>query len=232
MATIDVKCRFCNQAEQVRKYGTNPRGAQRYRCFDCNRTFLLDYAYEACKPGVKEKIVDMAMNSLGVRETGRVLKVGYNTVLRTFKKLTPKQVTTIPFDIAHIELICEVDEQWSFVGKKKNQRWLWYAWEPRYKRVIAHVFGKRDSETFHKLQRLLLPFTIPIYCTDDFKVYSSYLPRENHIIGKRYRQRIERTNLTLRSRLKRLVRKTIGFSKSEEMHDKVIGTFIEREFHH
>ncbi|MGQ5485718.1 IS1 family transposase, partial [Photobacterium damselae] len=25
MATIDVKCRFCNQAEQVRKYGTNPR---------------------------------------------------------------------------------------------------------------------------------------------------------------------------------------------------------------
>ncbi|TFZ50221.1 IS1 family transposase, partial [Photobacterium damselae subsp. piscicida] len=25
---------------------------------------------------------------------------------------------------------------------------------------------------------------------------------------------------------------TIGFSKSEEMHDKVIGTFIEREFHH
>ncbi|BAX54647.1 IS1 transposase [Photobacterium damselae subsp. piscicida] len=63
-------------------------------------------------------------------------------------------------------------------------------------------------------------------------MYSSYLPRENHIIGKRYTQRIERTNLTLRSRLKRLVRKTIGFSKSEEMHDKVIGMFIEREFYH
>ncbi|MDE1357085.1 IS1 family transposase, partial [Vibrio aestuarianus] len=24
---------------------------------------------------------------------------------------------------------------------------------------------------------------------------------------------------------------TIGFSRSEEMHDKVIGTFIEREFY-
>ncbi|TJZ86773.1 IS1 family transposase, partial [Photobacterium damselae subsp. piscicida] len=24
----------------------------------------------------------------------------------------------------------------------------------------------------------------------------------------------------------------IGFSKSEDMHDKVIGTFIEREFYH
>lgn len=31
--------------------------------------------------------------------------------------------------------------------------------------------------------------------------------------------------------LMRLVRKTIGFSKSEEMHDKVIGTYIEREFY-
>ncbi|TKF72806.1 IS1 family transposase, partial [Vibrio kanaloae] len=32
-------------------------------------------------------------------------------------------------------------------------------------------------------------------------------------------------------RLKRLVQKTIGFSRAEEMHDKVIGTFIEREFY-
>nr|WP_274713215.1 IS1 family transposase [Xenorhabdus bovienii] len=40
---------------------------------------------------------------------------------------------------------------------------------------------------------------------------------------------IERTNLTHRTRIKRLNRKTIGYSKSEEMHDKVIGTFIERE---
>ncbi|MDP2513669.1 IS1 family transposase [Photobacterium damselae subsp. piscicida] len=83
--------------------------------------------------------------------------------------------------------------------------------EPRYKRVIAHVFGKRDSETFHKLQRLLLPFTIPIYCTDDFKVYSSYLPRENHIIGKRYTQRIERTNLTLRFSTKKISKKNHWF---------------------
>ncbi|MBJ9298876.1 IS1 family transposase, partial [Citrobacter freundii] len=28
---------------------------------------------------------------------------------------------------------------------------------------------------------------------------------------------------------KRLNRKTLGYSKSVEMHDKIIGTFIERE---
>ncbi|WP_299695528.1 IS1 family transposase, partial [uncultured Vibrio sp.] len=64
------------------------------------------------------------------------------------------------------------------------------------------------------------------------RVYSANLPRETHIIGKRYTQRIERTSLPLRTRLKRLVRKTISFSRSEEMHDKVIGAFIEREFYY
>lgn len=36
-------------------------------------------------------------------------------------------------------------------------------------------------------------------------------------------------NLNLRNSLKRLNRKTLGYSKSTEMYDKVIGTFIERE---
>lgn len=74
-------------------------GFQRFRCLDCKRLFQLDYGYEAYKPGVKEQIVDMAMNSSSVRKTGRVIKVGYNTMLRTLKNLTPKQVTTIPFDL-------------------------------------------------------------------------------------------------------------------------------------
>ena len=86
MATIQVNCRFCNQTESVRKHGFGNAGFQRFRCLHCKRSFQLDYGYEAYKPGVKEQIVEMAMNSSGVRETGRVLKVGYNTVLRTLKK--------------------------------------------------------------------------------------------------------------------------------------------------
>lgn len=86
MATTQVNCRFCNKTEPVRKHGIGAAGFQRFRCLDCKRSFQLDYVYEAYKPRVKEQIVDMAMNSSGVRETARVLKVGYNTVLRTLKK--------------------------------------------------------------------------------------------------------------------------------------------------
>jgi transposase-like protein len=47
--------------------------------------FQLTYTYEARKPGVKDKIVDMAFNGSGVRDTARVLKIGINTVIRALK---------------------------------------------------------------------------------------------------------------------------------------------------
>nr|UNJ79703.1 Mobile element protein [Morganella morganii] len=50
-------------------------------------------------------------------------------------------MTNLPLNNLQILLICEVDEMQSFIGNKKRQRWLWYAWELRLKRIIAHVFG-------------------------------------------------------------------------------------------
>lgn len=96
------------------------------------------------------------------------------------------------------------------------------------KRIVAHVFGDRSRRTLDNLLALLSPFKIRFYCTDNYAVYGC-LPEEAHLTGKTFTQRIERTNLTHRTRLKRLNRKTIGYSKSEEIHDKMIGTFIERE---
>jgi insertion element IS1 protein InsB len=44
----------------------------------------------------------------------------------------------------------------------------------------------------------------------------------------RYRKKIESKHLNLRTRIKRLVRRTICFSKTEQMHDLAIGLFINR----
>ena len=41
-----------------------------------------------------------------------------------------------------------------------------------------------------------------------------------------YTQRIERHNLNLRQHLSRLGRKSLSFSKSVELHDKVIGHYL------
>ena len=66
------------------------------------------------------------------------------------------------------------------------------------------------------------------FYTDWWGAYERHLPQEMHSIGKRNTQKIERKHLGLRTRIKRLTRKTICFSKSEVMHDLVIGLFINR----
>jgi transposase-like protein len=72
--------------------GKSKAGAQRCRCRSCGKTFQLDYTYKASKPGVKEQILQMAINGSGVADTVRVLKVGKSTVLRTIKK-KPKRAS-------------------------------------------------------------------------------------------------------------------------------------------
>ena len=117
---------------------------------------------------------------------------------------------------------------WSYVGSKANQRWLWHAIDQATGEVLAYVFGRRKDEVFLKLKDLLEPFGITRFYTDDWGSYGRYLDPEKHVIGKQNTQKIERKHLTLRTRIKRLVRKTICFSKSKRMHDIVIGLFVNR----
>ncbi len=66
----------------------------------------------------------------------------------------------------------------------------------------------------------------PDAMTDGWPLYESRLKGKLHVISKRYTQRIERHNLNLRQHLARLGRKSLSFSKSVELHDKVIGHYL------
>jgi insertion element IS1 protein InsB len=122
----------------------------------------------------------------------------------------------------------EVDEMWSFVKSKAHQRWLWHAIDHLTGVVLAYTLGSRADEVFLELQKLLKPFGLVHFYTDAAGVYDRHLPATAHRVGKIHTQQIERKHLTLRTRIKRLARKTICFSKSVFMHDTVIGLFVNR----
>jgi insertion element IS1 protein InsB len=122
----------------------------------------------------------------------------------------------------------EVDEMWSYVGKKQEPRWLWHAIDHDSGAVLAYVFGRRKDAVLQELQKLLQPFGIKRFYPDHWGAYARQLASERHSPGKRQTQKIERKHLTLRMRIKRLARKTICFSKSVQMHDLVIGMFVNR----
>ena len=88
MAVKEVECPYC-RSKEVSLYGKNSTGKQRYLCRNgacSHKTFQLEYKNNACRPGTKEKIVEMAMNGAGTRDTGRVLKISPNTVTKVLKK--------------------------------------------------------------------------------------------------------------------------------------------------
>ena len=88
MAVVAVQCPECGRQEVVR-YGRQANGEQRYRCnnVDCERQiFLLQYHNTGRLPEVKRRMVDMALNGSGIRDTARVQGVSPMTVMSTLKK--------------------------------------------------------------------------------------------------------------------------------------------------
>ena len=120
------------------------------------------------------------------------------------------------------------DEMWSFVRCKKEQRWLWWVEDAGTGQVVAFVFGRRTHATFRRLLAVLAQagWAVEQWFTDAWSAYEACLPAEQRQTGKGPMQRLERKHLTLRTRLKRLMRKTICFSKKQFFHDGLITLFI------
>src|SRR5713101_8417663 len=241
MTFVTVHCPHCD-SEQIVKRGKTRRGTQRYLCQNTaciTGSFLLDYRNRGCLPEVKQQIVDMSLNASGVRDTARSLHISPTTVLSELKKKEEvlEAVNTAVLRTLNPETVAvdsaqageaEMDEMWSFVGNKGNPRWLWHAIDHYTGAVLAYVFGRRQDAVFLKLQALLEPFGLTHYSTDHWGAYTRHLDPEAHTASKHHTQKIERKHLTLRTRIKRLVRKTICFSKTTQMPDIVICLFVNR----
>jgi insertion element IS1 protein InsB len=121
-----------------------------------------------------------------------------------------------------------MDEFRSFVKRKSNRRWTWYAMDKSSSIILAWHNGNRTDADFQKLLGYFENIPVDLYYTDDCGAYKGILPEYKHRIGKDRTWKIERKNLNLRTHIKRLNRKTVCYSKSEEIHDNVAGMYIER----
>ena len=80
-----VTCIHCGSDDLV-KNGHSENNTQRWRCNNCEKSFQLEYRYNAWKPGIKEQIIELTMNSSGVRDISRTLEINKNTVISELKK--------------------------------------------------------------------------------------------------------------------------------------------------
>ncbi len=88
MVLEPVLCPSCG-SEDIVKHGQSQASRQRYKCRNstCSRcTFIRAYRYRGHLPKVKQQITEMALNSSGIRDTARVLRISPITVIENLKK--------------------------------------------------------------------------------------------------------------------------------------------------
>jgi transposase-like protein len=88
MVLIPVFCPHC-QSDQVIKGGKTQVSKQRYKCQNAacpHYSFQLDLTYKGRSPEIKDRIIEMALNGSGIRDTARVLKISPTTVINELKK--------------------------------------------------------------------------------------------------------------------------------------------------
>ena len=203
------KCKGCN-SNNIVKNGKTRNGKQRFLCKDCSTSFILDYSYNACNKHVNEQIILFTKEGLGIRSTARVLRISVTTLL--------KRIISIAANIQQPSIAIgksyEVDEMRTYIGKKSKLRWIVYALDIETKEVVSFNVGRRTNKTLKRvIQSLELSNAQKIY-TDKLKNYRYLIEKKLHNTRIHCTNHIERHNLSIRTHLKRLNRKTISFSRS------------------
>ncbi len=153
---------------------------------------------------------------MGISSIGRYLQIAKTTVRRRILIITNK--LTAPL-FSETNQVYEVDEMQAFIGKNHPSCYVYitYAINRATRKVIDFIVGKRTKENLGKvITKLLLLSSRKIY-TDRLNIYPSLIPAAIHSVFRYYTNTIERNNLTLRTHIRRLSRKTLCFSKSIAM---------------
>lgn len=136
-----------------------------------------------------------------------------NTVLRKIKHIAKQlKKPLIPFGKEY-----ELDELCTYVKRKMRKHWIVYAIRKDTRQIVDFAIGSRTNNTLRKVTDTLIWSNASKVFTDKLPNYKSLLPSSIYSIKYRGMNHIERKNLTLRTHLKRLSRRTICFSKSTAM---------------
>ena len=227
-----IYCPSCHSTK-IKKNGHTHYGKQNHGCKCCGRQFVLNNNHTKSK-WLKSLIKNSLKERISLRGICRIFDVSL-TWLQSFAHLfweqTPADLGISSFLVKKIKRLqvfgIQADELWSFVQKKANKRWIWVAYDPVHRLVVAYHIGSRGKKAakqfWNKIPAILKNC---FFETDDWEAYRSIIPAEKHKVGKDLTFYIEGFNATVRARVSRLVRKSLSFSKIDKWHNLAIGWFF------
>ena len=139
LITIELNCPHCNSPTIVRN-GKKSNRTQNYLCKACGKQFISDpeRTYNGTLSNIVNLIKIMLVRGIGIRDISVILKISVKKVLKT--------LTSTKYQIQpawkHYDCL-EIDEFWTYVGRKTNKIWLIYA----YHRETGLKNGEEAEET-------------------------------------------------------------------------------------
>ena len=227
---ITHSCPRCGSVNLV-KNGRDYKGDQKFRCNDCRRYGTLKQVSPQC--AVRAAVERAFTERVSLRGLARVFGVSRTTITGWLAQ-TLAQIPDLAQTLreGQVDDVLELDEVWSFVRSKTQQRWVWVALCRRTRQVVAYWIGDRSEASAVRLWERL---------PDDYRRCCSFSDKWNayrYVFDhKRHRQvnkdegetnHIERWFNTLRQRLSRFTRKTLSFSKCDEKHEELLRLFLHR----
>jgi len=298
-------CRYYGKAHgqgRLVKNGSS-HGQKQALCKSCGSSVSLRYGTAYYDLNAEPRIFEMAVRALAegnsLRSTGRIVEIDKDTACDWLNRAAQQCRLVMLYlwrDLSVSE--CQLDELWSFVHTKERNlataktlcdtygdAWVWVAFAPVWRLVLAFVIGRRNQQTANLLLERVVSVTddhIPFFTSDQLPEYRTALlhsygqwvqPARNgnrgrfpkprqvpqpdllyaQVVKRREKGRvvevttkvvfgqpdqiearlmasttshsvntsfIERENLTLRQRNRRLTRKTNGFSKELSWFEK------------
>ena len=209
---IKVKCCHCHSIKVV-KNGKKRTGQQNFLCRACGKQFQNEYFYQGADPHVKRQIIGSLMHGSGIRDCRDMYSVSLMTVLQCILTKGAECLTIQP-KMKHYHQI-QIDELYSFIDNTGKKVWIFYAYAPQTKEILAVTMGKRTKQQVKYLMLKLkhLKITVDYYRTDGFDGFKAVLPFYQHLIGKRFTKDIEGVNTAIRAKIARLHRRSTKFSK-------------------
>ena len=112
------KCLYCHDTKKQVKAGKNASGSQRYKCNLCQRRYTPEPS-QMYGDEMRQRAIKMYVDGLGFRQIGRHLGVDHVTVMH-WVKAHAAQLPDAPVPDETPLHIVEMDELFTFVGKKKT----------------------------------------------------------------------------------------------------------------
>jgi IS1 family transposase len=114
----------------------------------------------------------------------------------------------------------ECDEVWAYVGRKKQQAWIWLSWSFLTTQTLSFAVGPRDAETGRVMWKAIpQSYRRKQAYTDGYSVYESLIPWSRHWVcpkGSGDTCIAEGCNNYLRHRVSYLVRKSSSFARNPD----------------